>query len=177
MMEISFQRLKLESGRALIMETDGVRGHICSWGWLTSLARLSHGLSWKSKDPKSMRTEYAGIHSRFHPFWVPFFLLFACVCVFVLTVTVKGWVSVGGLLKSPSFTVSFWGFFLSGGLDMISTNQCLSMKLQWSPKLRLGLLDHVCENESEKTFKFAIVNIIILKPPSPFSFFCIFLFS
>lgn len=47
---------------------------------------------------------------------------------------------------------------------MISTNQCLLMKLQWSPKLRLGLLDHVCENESEKTFKFAIVNIIILNP-------------
>lgn len=104
MMEISFQRLKLESGRALIMETGGVRGHICSWGWLTSLARLSHGLcelSWKSKVPKSMRTEYAGIHSRFHPFWVPFFLLFACVCVFVLTVTVKG---LGPIIYSASLS-------------------------------------------------------------------------
>jgi len=34
--------LKSEAGRAQMLEMGGVRGHICSWEWLTSLAHLSH---------------------------------------------------------------------------------------------------------------------------------------
>lgn len=120
MTAINFQRLKFESGWALMMETGGVRGHICSWGWLTPLARLSHGLcelSWKSKVPKSMRTNVRQHPQRISSILVSF-QPFVCLCVRIYTycnTPVKGlsfilWVSVGGLLKSPTFTVSFWGF-------------------------------------------------------------------
>lgn len=98
----------------------------------------------KSKVPKwdkSMRTkETQWLTAGFVHFgFVSVRLLFACVCAYYCnTPAIKGlslilWVSVGGLLKFPTFTVSVWGCFLSGGLDMISTNQCLSMKHQCSP--------------------------------------------
>lgn len=106
--------------------------------------------------------------------WSILGLLFASVCIFYTycnTPAVKGLslilcVSVGGLLRFHTFTVSVWGFFFSGGLDMISKTSVS----RWNISAVHNSGPHVCENESEKTLKFAIVNIVTIKtPPAPLS--------
>lgn len=99
-------------------------------------------------------------------------LLFACVRLllhssyqrFIInSVSLSGWsAKISHIYSKCLRFLSFWWF----RYDLhkpVSLNET---------SVQSTLLDHMCENESEKTFKFAIVNIVTIKTPrAPLSLF------